>query len=123
MATKNACASDSCPAIPTRIESPIAAMIAAIANSPVCSQKLSNQIGIAASTTTMPAYAAHLDTRQLPRPEQPGWPHQQHEQHHRERRDGAQPAPEERQLLLIARGEHGHDADDQPADHGAAGRV
>ena len=41
MATKNACASESWPAIPTRIVSPIAAMIDAIANRPVCSQKLS----------------------------------------------------------------------------------
>jgi hypothetical protein len=41
MATKKACASDSWPAVPTRIVRPIAAMIDAIANSPVCSQKLS----------------------------------------------------------------------------------
>ena len=41
MATKNACPSESWPAIPTSSESPIAAIMAAIANSAVCSQKLS----------------------------------------------------------------------------------
>ena len=58
MATKNACASESWPAMPTSSDRPIAATIAAIANSAVCSQKLSSQSGSAASTTTTPARAA-----------------------------------------------------------------
>jgi hypothetical protein len=38
MATKNAWPSDSCPVVPTRICSPIAAIAAAMQYSPVCNQ-------------------------------------------------------------------------------------
>src|SRR3954464_13759204 len=121
MATKNACASASCPAIPTSSESPIAAIIDAIANRAVCSQNDSTQIGTAASTTTAAIASAHLDTGDLPGSEQTARAHQQHEQHHDVGRDGAEPAAEERQLVLIARGEHRDDADQQPADDRAGG--
>src|SRR5687767_11524483 len=109
--------------MPTSSESPIAATIAAIANSAVCNQKLSRYSGSAASRTTTAIAAPNLNTGDLPRPEQPGRPHQQHEQHHHVRRDAAKAAAQERQLLLVAGGEHRDDADDQAADDRTGGRV
>src|SRR4051794_10778913 len=107
MATKNACASESWPATPISSDRPIAAIIDAIANSAVCSQKLSSQIGRAASTTTTPAVASALDTGHVLGSEEPVRPHQQHQQHHDVGGDRAQTAAEERELVLIARAQDG----------------
>src|SRR3954452_19781333 len=122
MATKNACASESWPATPISSDRPIAAIIDAIANSAVCSQKLSSQIGSAASTTTTAAVTSALDTGHVLGAEEAVRPHQQHEQHHDVGGDRAEAAAEEGELLLIARGEDGDDADDQAAGDRAARR-
>src|ERR1700704_5782843 len=112
MATKKECASDSCPAPPTSRVSPRAAIIAAKAKPPSCSQKswpsalkVPSARGKRAISTTSPtrrsserrpvrtvatAASAELsrlltatsDTGRLTGAEEAGGPHQQHRHHH-----------------------------------------
>src|SRR3954452_1364745 len=127
---KNACASESWPVTPTSSVSPIAPIAADIAKRPVCSQKPSAYCGSQRRNTTRAAIATRpirrrreSDTRDLPRPEQARRPPQQHEQQHDVGHDLGQPAPEERELVLVAGGERRRDSDQQPADDRAGGRV
>src|SRR3954471_12133972 len=124
MPTKNACASDSWPVVPTSRVSPMAPMAALIANSPVCIQKASTYCGSHSSKAISAIQAMRaLDTGQLPRPEQPGGPPQQHDEQDHVRDDVRQPAAEERQVVLIAGRELLRDADHEPRDDGPGGRV
>src|SRR3954471_17959548 len=124
MPTKNALASDSWPVVPTSSVNPMAPMAALIANRPVCIQKASAYCGSHSSTTMSTIHAMRdLDTGQLPRPEQPGGPPQQHDEQHHVRDDVRQPATEEREAVLIARRQLLRDADHEPRDDGAGGRV
>src|SRR5919199_3970745 len=124
MPTKNACASDSWPVVPTSSVSPMAPIAALIANSPVCIQKASAYCGSHSSTAISAIHAMRaLDTGQLPRPEEPARPPQQHDEQHHVRDDVRQPAAEERQVVLVARGELLRDADDEPRDDRPGGRV
>src|SRR3954465_10091609 len=120
---KNACASDSWPVTPTSSVRPIAPIAADIAKSPVCSQKPSAYCGSQSRNTTRPAIATRpisrrcaSDTGDLPRPEEPRRPPQEHEQQHDVGHDLRQPAPEERDVVLVAGGERRRHADEQAAD-------
>src|SRR4051794_26080840 len=127
MPTKNACASDSWPVVPTSSVSPMAPMAALIANRPVCIQKASAYCGSQSSraiSAIHPTQAMRgLDTGQLPRPEQPRGPPQQHDEEHDVRDDVRQPATEEGQVILVTGRKLLRDADDQPRDDGAGRRV
>src|SRR5919199_1492703 len=114
MAMKNALASDSWPVTPTSSVRPMAPIAALIAKSPVCIQNAPAYCGSHSSSATSAIQAIRLDTRDLPRPEQPPRPPQQdHEQDH-VRHDVAEPPAEEGELVLIAGRELLRDADDQP---------
>src|SRR5919112_658243 len=134
-ARKKAWASESCPVVPTRRFSPIAPTIAPNTAKPVRSQNSSTYSGSASSTTRsattssgrsherrerrgrVPVRSAgprlapggaervRSDTCQLLGPEQPRRADQQDDDHHDVRHHLAEPAPQERQLLLVAGGE------------------
>src|SRR5919112_4059723 len=112
---KNACASESCPVTPTSSVSPMAAIAADIAKRPVCSQKPSRKYGATSSATSSAISAvrpaSRSDTVDLRRSEEPRRPPQQDEQQHDVGDDLAQPAAQERQLVLIAGGERDRHAD------------
>src|SRR3954464_616763 len=102
---KNACASESCPVTPTSSVSPMAAIAALMANTPVCSQKPSAYCGNHSRTpaSTIQPMIAFLDTAHLLRPEQPRGAPEQDDEQHRVWDDVRQPPAEERDLILIAR--------------------
>src|SRR5260370_16310468 len=153
MATKKECARDSCPAPPTSRVSPSAAIIAAKAKPPSCSQKswpsaskVPSASGKRATRASSPAreisesrperawataasaalsrlLVATSDTGGLTGAEEPSRAHQQHGHHHDVGHHLVEAASEEGEVRLVAGGEHLGHADDQPADDGAAGRV
>src|SRR5687768_12865540 len=69
------------------------------------------------------AVAVDSDTGQLLRAEQPGRPDEQDRDHHDVGDDVAEPAAQEQEVVLVTGGEGLGDADEQPADQRAAGRV
>src|SRR4051794_19345706 len=100
---KNACASESCPVMPTSSVRPIAPIAALIANRPVCSQNASTYCGSHSSTATSPTKpSVRLDTGQLPRPEEAGRAPQQDREQHDVWHDVRQSAAEKVDLVLVA---------------------
>src|SRR5690348_17257265 len=124
-ARKNACASDSCPVVPTRRFSPIAPTIAPKTANPVRSQNSCTYSGAISSTTSStttstgprrfrrgralmplrvaPCAGAASDTGQLLRAEQSGGPDQQDDDHDDVGDDVTEAAAEDQQLVLVAR--------------------
>src|SRR4051812_25304901 len=123
MAMKKALARESWPVLPTSSVRPIAPIAADMANRPVCIQNASAYCGSHSSTRTRTTQPIFLYTRDLTGPEQAPRPPQQHGEEHDVGHDVAQPAAEERELVLVARGQLDRDADDQPADERARGGV
>src|SRR3954469_13436676 len=147
-ARKNACASDSCPVVPTSRFSPIAPTIAPNTANPVRSQNSSTYSGAMSASTRMTAItmmrtgerrgaiavrvarlaprvcvAVDSDTGQLLRPEEPGRPDEQHDDHDHVGDDVAESAAEEQQLVLVAGGEGLREPDQQAADQRPSGGV
>src|SRR3954468_15834574 len=107
---KNACASESWPVTPVSSVRPIAAIAAAIANSPACSQNPCRYCG-SHSISAMPARATtFLDTMDLPRAEEPRGPPQQDGEQQDVRHDVGHPAAQEDELILVARRQRLRDA-------------
>src|SRR6476660_5425187 len=122
MAAKAAWPRDSWPAVPTRSVSPTAPMAVAITNRPSCSQKSWSTSGSASATTSRPARPSRRgrsDTDRLLAAEQTLGPHEQDDDHHDVGHDLAEAAAEEGQPALVAHGQRGDEADDQPPDHRA----
>src|SRR3954469_1867334 len=119
MAAKAAWPRESWPAVPTRRVSPTAPMAVAITNRPSCSQNSWSTRGSASATTTSartPSRRGRSDTDCLLAAEQALGPHEQDDDHDDVGRDLAETAAQEGQLVLVADGERGDQADDQAAD-------
>src|SRR2546421_2563147 len=100
---KNACASESCPVTPVSSVRPIAAIAAAMANSPACSQNASRYCGSQSRrpTSARAASLLGLDTVDLAGAEQARRQPQQDREEHDVGDDVGEPAAEERQLVGV----------------------
>src|SRR3954452_10971779 len=126
MAANAAWPRDNWPATPTRRVSPTAPTAVAITNRPSCSQKSSSTSGNARATRSRrraPRRRGRSDTDCLLAAEQTLGPHEQDDDHDDVGHDLAEAAAEEAQVVLVADGQRGDQADHQAADHRPGHRV